>query len=217
MAQVKWRMKGQYIKNCSCSAGCPCDFNQDPTHHVCEAIVGMNILEGSYASVPLSGLKWVVVAKSPGPLHEGNVVVQPFIDSSANKKQREALLQIVSGQAGGPWFEIIKSVVSKFHEPQFVPIDFQFDLKKRRARVAVKGSFETVSEPVKNPVTGEEHRAQVCLPEGMEYKVAEIANAKVNKSTGLLKFNWPKSHSSLAEVEHTYKGLKAIGAGRSRK
>ncbi|MBI2936220.1 MAG: DUF1326 domain-containing protein [Chloroflexi bacterium] len=214
--QVQWRMKGQYVKNCSCNAGCPCDFNQDPTHGVCEFIVAMNIVEGNYGSVPLGGLRWAVVGKSPGPLHQGNVVMRPFIESKASEKQRQALLAILSGQAGGPWFEIIKSVTSKLEKPQFTPIDFQFDLKKRRARVGVSGAFETLSEPVKNPVTGKEHRAYVSLPEGVEYKMAEIANATINRSDIRgLKFNWPNGHSSLAEIEHTNSGLKA-GTARRR-
>lgn len=27
MAQVDWQMKGPWVKNCSCTYGCPCDFN----------------------------------------------------------------------------------------------------------------------------------------------------------------------------------------------
>lgn len=209
MAQVQWRMKGEYLKNCSCNAGCPCDFNREPTRHVCETVIGMNIVEGNYGSVPLNGLRWAVTGKWPGPLNEGNGTIQPFIDARAHQRQREALLQILSGQAGGTFFTIVKAIVSKLEEPQFVPIDFEFDLKRRRARMAVRGAFETVTEPVKSPVTGEEHHVQVCLPDGFEYKVAEIGNAAVMRSTGAIKFNWPNGHSSLAQVEHTPAGLKA--------
>jgi len=204
-----WRMKGQYLANCSCNAGCPCQFNQEPTHHSCEAILAMNVLAGNYGDVPLSDLKWAVVGSFPGPLHEGNGRAQPFIEARASPKQREALLQILSGAAGGAWFELLKTVVSKIEEPQFVPIDFQFDLKRRRARVAVGEVFETVTEPIRNPVTGEEHHAQICLPDGMEYKIAEIGSAAVNRATGAIKFDWPNSHSQMANVEHTDKGLVA--------
>jgi hypothetical protein len=31
-------------------------------------------------------------------------------------------------------------------------------------------------EPIKNPVTGEEHRARIALPNGFEYKEAEMGN-----------------------------------------
>jgi hypothetical protein len=202
-----WRMKGQWVKNCSCDAGCPCDFNRVPTHHVCEGMVGMNIIEGNFEDVSLSGLKWAVTYNWPGPLHERNGTVQPFIDVNANDVQRQVLLQILSGQAGGTLFEILSAIVSKVEEPQFVPIAFEFDLRSRRARVAVEGAFETVTEPIRNPVSGEEHRIQVSIPEGFEYKLAEISNAVVNRGTGTLAYDWPSSHSSLAELEHTHAGV----------
>jgi hypothetical protein len=37
-------------------------------------------------------------------------------------------------------------------------------------------------EPIKNPVTGEEHRARIDLPNGFEYKLAEMANCLENKA-----------------------------------
>ena len=168
----------------------------------------MNILEGHFDEVPLSGLRWVVTYKWPGPLHEGNGTVQPFIDVRANDNQRQALLQIVSGQAGGTLFEVFRSIISRVETPQFVPIAFEFDLQQRRARVAVDGALETVTEPIQSPVTGQPHRVQVCLPDGFEYKLAEIGNAAVNRGMGALTYDWPNSHSSLAEVEHTHEGLK---------
>lgn len=43
MAQVKWRMKGQWVKNC----GCPCDFNARPTLGHCQGMVAMKIDDGA--------------------------------------------------------------------------------------------------------------------------------------------------------------------------
>ncbi len=204
---MAWRMKGQWLKNCSCDAGCPCDFNRAPTRQVCEGMVGMNILEGQYEDIPLSGLKWALTYKWPGPLHEGNGTIQSFIDVNADHQQRQALLQILSGQAGGGFFSILQMIVTKVEAPQFVSIDFEFDLKQRRARMSIEHVLETMTEPIKNPVTGEEHRIQVCMPEGFEYKLAEIGNAVVNRGIGTLKYDWPNGHSSLAEVDHTQDGV----------
>lgn len=204
---MAWRMKGQWLKNCSCDAGCPCDFNRAPTRQVCEGMVGMNILEGHYEDIPLKGLKWVLTYKWPGPLHEGNGTLQPFIDANADDKQRQALLQILGGHVGGGFFVVLKAIVTKVEAPQFAPITFDFNLKGRRARVAIAGLLETETEPIKNPVSGEEHRAQVWLPEGFEYKVAEIGNAVVNRGMGSLTYDWPNGHSSLAEVDHTQDGV----------
>src|SRR6266436_671852 len=40
----------------------------------------------------------------------------------------------------------------------------------------IKGIAESDIEPIKNPATGEEHRARIALPNGFEYKEAEMGN-----------------------------------------
>ncbi len=37
-----WRLKGKWIKNCNCAAGCPCDFRAPPTHGGCEGMLAMS-------------------------------------------------------------------------------------------------------------------------------------------------------------------------------
>jgi hypothetical protein len=32
MTITDWRLKSQWVKNCNCAFGCPCDFNARPTH-----------------------------------------------------------------------------------------------------------------------------------------------------------------------------------------
>jgi hypothetical protein len=104
---------------------------------------------------------------------------------------------------------VLASVVSTILEPKFVPIEFEFDLEKRMARVVVPGEFETVTEPIRNAATGQEFRVRVDLPNGMEYFKPEIATTKVLKGTGKITFDCPAAHSSLANVEHTHRGLVA--------
>ena len=205
-----WRMKGQYIKNCNCIATCPCDTVGVPYPYPgCEGMLAMHIVEGNFSDVKLDGLNWALTYHWPGALHEGNGTAQPFVAERATPQQRNALLQIMSGQAGNPWFEIIASIVTTMHEPQFVPIEFEFDKNKRKARVSIPGFFETVSAPLTIPATGEEQRAILQMPNGMEYKEIEVAQAAVLKGTGPIKFDHKNTHSSLAEVEHTEKGLVA--------
>lgn len=209
MAKVTWRMKGQYIKNCNCIATCPCDTVGIPHPGPgCEGMAGMHIVRGNFGKVKLNGLNWAVTYHWPGALHEGNGTAQPFIERKATEEQRRALLQIMSGQAGNAWFEILASIITTFHEPQFVPIEFAFDKKKRKARVRISGALETVSVPLTVPATGKEQRATLRLPGGMEYKEMEVARTAVLKGTGAIKFDHANTHSSLAEVEHTQAGLK---------
>ena len=208
MANVTWRMKGQWMKNCNCAAGCPCDFNERPTHGHCEGMVGMRIEEGVFGDTDLSGLHWACVYYWPGALHEGNGTIKPILDANASEEQIAALGTILTGQeqVEGTFFHIVSLIISTVLEPELAEFEFEFNLEDRTARFAAPGLFETVTEPIKNPVTGDDHRAQVHLPSGFEYFTAEIAKASVNKGLGEIAYDCPDTHSSLAVVEHTDAG-----------
>lgn len=205
--KTNWRIKGKWLKNCNCDPGCPCDYWAEPTHHHCEGMIGMGIDEGNFGNINLGGLKFAATYHWPGPLHEGNGTMQPIVDENATDEQRNALLTIMSGQGGNIWFEVLASVVVKVLDPQFVPIDFEFNLEERKAKVSIPGILETISEPIINRETGDQLRVRIDMPQGMEYKFAETALASVNVGTGAIKYDCPNSHSSLAYVEHTQDGL----------
>lgn len=204
---TEWLMKGEYVKNCNCAPGCPCDFWAAPTHHECTGMFAMRIHEGHFGPTKLDGIVWAGTYYWPGPLHEGNGTLQPYISDQSTAQQREALLTIMSGQAGNAWFEVVASIVSTVLEPKFVPIEFDFDLAKRYCRVVIKNEFETTSEPITNIATGDTHHILVEMPQGMEYFRPEIATTKILKGVGAIKFDCPGAHSSLAIVEQRHTGL----------
>lgn len=208
MAKVTWRLKGKWIKNCNCDPGCPCDFWARPTHGGCEGLFAMQVDEGNFGKTSMKGVKFCVQLRFPGPLHEGNGTVLPIVDERASAAQRDAVLQILSGKAGNPWFEVVASLVGTMLEPRFAPIEFRHDLRRRRARIVIPGILETTTEPIKNLATGGAHVADVALPHGMEYKTAAVCQATVNRGRGAISYDWPGSHSSLAHVEQTHAGLK---------
>jgi hypothetical protein len=202
-----WRMKGEYLKTCSYAPGCPCDFWAPPTYGLCEGFNAMHISEGHFNAVSLNGVTWAISYHFPAALHLGNGTVQPYVDEKASTAQRDAILTILSGKVGGPWFEVVASVVSKVLTPKFVPINFEFDLKRRRGRCGVPGEIDVVTDAIKDINNNEVH-AQVCMPEGVEYHMAEIAAASVLKSIGSIAFNRSNTHSSFSDVEYTPTGLK---------
>ncbi len=167
----------------------------------------MLIEQGDFAGVALDGLSWVAVGRWPGALHEGGGEAALFIDERASAEQRNALLTILSGKAGNAWFEFLASTFSTFHEPQFVPIEFEFDKASRRARVVVAGAVETVSGPLILPNTGQEHRVTIRMPDGREYLEMEVAQAMLLKGTGAIRFEHRNTHSTMAEVVHTQDGI----------
>lgn len=210
MAKTSWRLEGEWIKNCNCAFGCPCDFNAPPTEGDCKGLVGMRITEGHFGDTRLDGLSFLVTVHFPGPLHEGNGQAQPIVDARAAPEQRDALFAILSGQhsAEGTLFHIFSLIVTRMHDPVFAPIDFRFDKAGRTARVVVPDVLETEVEPIRNPVTGAEHRIQVMMPEGFEHREAEVASASI-RSTGAIRFETEGRHSSLAYVVQTPEGVAA--------
>ena len=210
MPRTEWRLAGDWLKNCNCAFGCPCDFNARPTHGDCDAVIGMRIERGHFGDVPLDGLAFAAVFRFPGALHEGNGTVQPIVELRADDRQRAALLAILSGQHSdeGTLFHIFSVIVSRMLEPVFAPIAFTFDLDGRTARLAVPGLLTTETSPIRNPVTGAPHRIQVLMPDGFEHRRAEIASARI-ESTGGLPFTVAEGHSSLARVVQTPAGIAA--------
>lgn len=209
MTRTDWRLVGQWIKNCNCDFGCPCDFNAPPTHGNCTGVAGMHIEEDTFGDVNLDGLNFLVTIHFPGPLHEGNGTMQLFVDERAEEAQRDALFEILSGRNSdeGTMFHIFSLIVTEMLTPQFVPIEFDFDLDARRGRAVVPGLLETEVEPIRNPVTGAEHRIQVVMPEGFEHHGAEVACARIS-STGGIPFEVTGGHSSIAHVEQTPSGVQ---------
>jgi len=208
--RTDWRLQGDWIKNCNCAFGCPCDFNARPTHGNCQGLFGMRIGCGHFGQTRLDGLSFFVLVDFPGALHEGDGTNQPTIDERATEEQRDALLRIVSGKQSedGTLFHILGLICTKVLDPVFAPIAVAFDMDGRTARVSIPGVLETETQPIRNPVTGAPHRIQVNMPEGFEHRLAEIASARIDSTAGI-RLSVPEGHSSLARVEHTPAGVAA--------
>jgi hypothetical protein len=210
MAMADWLLEGEWLKNCNCAFGCPCDFNARPSKGYCKGLVAMHIRKGHFEKTKLDGLKFVVTVDFPGALHEGNGAIQPILDERATPEQREALFAILTGKnsAEGTIFHIFSLIVTKMHDPVFASIHWTFDKKARKAKLEIPGVLVTEVEPIKNPVTGAPHRILVNMPDGFEHREAEIAAADI-ESTGAIKFETKGSHSSLATVTQTPQGVAA--------
>lgn len=203
-----WALEGPWLKNCNCDPGCPCDFNQAPTTGQCEAIFGMRIDKGHFGDVSLDGVKWVCVVWWPGRMDEGEGQLLPIVDESADEDQRQAVLTVLSGEAGGTFFEIIAAICPYRREPVFAPIDFEFDIESRTGRLKAGEVIETEVEPLRGIGSSDPYRILVNIPGGFEYtgdsQDAEIALATSLKVRGgdQLDFEHTNSHSSMTFVKH---------------
>jgi hypothetical protein len=204
-----WEIHGRELVNCNCAYGCPCQFNAAPTKGHCEAIGAFAIDTGHYGDVSLDGVTGAIVVQWPGPIHEGKGKLQPIVDSKANEPQREALLKIMSGQDTDPFatmFAVFATTFETVFEPIVAPIEFDVDVDARRATLRVKDVLDVRGEPIRNPKTGQEHRARIELPDGFEYEVAEMGSAS-GRSRGQIALELKDSYAQFAQLHLNNHGV----------
>src|SRR5687768_14989037 len=177
--QTPWRIAGHHAGTCNCDWACPCQFNANPTHGYCEVLLAWEITDGSFGDVSMDGVRFGFAVHWPGAIHEGNGIAQPVVGEGASDEQRDAVLAITSGQHGGEFFEIIAAVLSEVRDPVVAPIDLEVDRDARRGTFKLGEVGESRIEPIVNPDIPDsgEHRVRIDLPDGFEYKFAEIGDS----------------------------------------
>jgi hypothetical protein len=209
MATVDWSIRGPEINSCNCNWGCPCQFNSLPSHGHCRAILGVRIEQGHFGEVRLDGLAFVSLIAWPGPIHFGKGEATAIVDERADDRQRSAILTIMKGaetEPGATIFNIFAGTLDKVHKPRFLPIEFDASIADRTGFVRVPGVVEASVQPIRNPVTGLAHRANVRLPHGFEFTEAEFASGTVNTADSPISHHWVECHAHLAMLHLTPKG-----------
>lgn len=205
---VEWEIKATEFGTCNCSYGCPCQFNALPTHGNCHGLLGFQIHQGHFGSVRLDGLRAVSIYRFPGPIHEGNGEMQIVIDERADDEQRDALTKIMSGQdtedMATMWW--IFNAMSPNKVPTvFSPIDFEVNVDARTAQLEVPGTITARGEPIRNPVTGAEHRVRIDFPQSFEFRLAEVGSGTA-KTTGPIAIDLKDGYGQFAHIHLSHKG-----------
>ncbi|HEV8595929.1 MAG TPA: DUF1326 domain-containing protein [Thermoplasmata archaeon] len=172
--QKKWSVKVEQLMSCSCNWGCPCSFNAPPTYGKCEAALGYRAVRGTYGGVALDGLKWVLVAAWPAAIHLGNGRGLVYLDERAKGEKREAL-EALSTSKKGP-LAVYMNSMTRPPEVRTARIEFKFAGKK--SGFAVGKPVRVEFEPMRNPVTGDEHMFTGKLPTGLFTKSEDFYSAK---------------------------------------
>jgi len=209
VVMTPWEIKGRELVNCTCEYGCNCQFNALPDKGHCHAVAGIQIDQGHHGETTLDGLRIAAIFKWPGPIHEGNGKAIAFVDENADQKQRDALLKIMTGQDTAPFatmFAVYAATVTKMHDPVFTEIDLELDIDGRRGRIFVKDYIDTIGEPIRNKTTGADSRAQIVLPEGFEYAVAEIGSAS-SKTQGPVEVEMKDTYGQFARLHLNNNGV----------
>ena len=209
MALVDWSIEGVAFGNCNCGYGCPCQFEDLPTHGHCRGLEVFRIEDGHFGDVSLTGLQAVLMYAWPGPIFEGNGQMQAIIDERADETQRDALVRVLHGEEtveeATHWW-VFRAMSSTVHEPLFKPIEFEVDIEARKAHLKVPGVIESSGRPIKSPATGEDHRVLIEIPGGIEFTRAEIGSAST-KATGAIELDLKDSYGQFNFLYHSTTGV----------
>jgi hypothetical protein len=136
----------------------------------------------------------------PGPIHEGHGKASFYVDDRASEEQFNAMSKIITGEAGGGPFEVYRSVMDSIQEPRRARITFES--KGLNSRIKIGVIAEAQLEPIRNPVTGEIHRAIIELPSGFEASRMDQASSKVLVSSdGYLNFEHTGTYGSFQKTK----------------
>jgi hypothetical protein len=151
---MAWHLDGEYFENCSCEILCPCITSSmagPADYERCQVPLIMHVESGDKDGVSLDGINAILVVDSPQVMASGGWRVAIYIDERATEEQRAAIVEILSGQAGGPP-ELLAPLIGEVLGVKYVPISYQ--RVNGNYRVEVPGIMEFEVEPVVNPETG---------------------------------------------------------------
>lgn len=210
---TEWHIKGEELANCNCNFGCPCQFSVLPSHGSCEAVAVYDIETGHYGDTKLDGLRAAGVYQWPGPIHEGNGQMQLIVDERADAEQRAALEAIMMGkdtdEMATMWF-VYSAMSPTKHETIVAPIDLNWDRDGRSGQAKVGGVFDVEVSPIPHIVSGMPHQASIQLPNGFEYRHAEVASGTARTTGGAISLTFDATHAHLAHLNISGHGV--VGA-----
>jgi hypothetical protein len=146
---VSWRLTGDFALSCNCEVFCPCVASlgkAQPSHGVCYSWFGYHIAEGHIDDVALADVNAVMMLEVPGRMEEGNWTQAFYFDERASVAQRDALVRVLGGRAGGPigWTSLM---VAQVLEPRVVPIRFTRGEREWRFEIPKILEGGVVAEP----------------------------------------------------------------------
>jgi hypothetical protein len=198
---MAWNLSGSYVETCSCELMCPCNlsFSHGATYDFCRVTLVFNILDGAVDGTDVSGRKVALIADTPKVMTDGNWRVGVFIDDAASDAQFDKLLQVFSGQLGGPMAGLAP-LIGEMLGVQRAAIEVEDDGLRHRVRVDDVIDFEIEDIVPFGVETGEPVRfSGMFHPAGSDLTMAEAKRSRINAfgieyegKTGLSKsdFSW---------------------------
>jgi hypothetical protein len=179
---MSWNLRGSYLETCSCELMCPCNLSLDhgATYDFCRVTLVFNIREGEIEGTDISGLKVAAIADTPKVMTEGNWRLGVFVDDQATGEQAEKLVQVFSGQLGGP-MAALAPLVGEMLGVERARIEVDDDGLGHTVRVGDAIDFELEDIVPFGVETGEPVRFQGMFhPVGSDLTMAEAKRSQID-------------------------------------
>lgn len=208
---IDWYIEGVQFGNCNCGYGCPCQFEDLPTHGDCRGFEVLRIEKGHFGDIDLGGLNIAVLYSWPGPIFEGRGELQAVIDERANQAQREALETVLHGdeteEAATHWW-VFRAMSDTVHTTLFKPIEFEVNIEARDAQAKIPGVLKSTGRPIRPPHGEGEHRVRIDIPDGIEFTIAEIGSASTETGgESAIELNLNDSYGQFNRLRHSGSGI----------
>lgn len=198
----EWKLSGTYFEACNCNAACPCVFLSDPTEDDCTVLVAWHIDEGNYNGVALDGLNVALAVLSPGNMAEVQWQAALYFDDRVTEDQKDALMQIFTGQAGGHPGRLV-SHIGEVLGVSSLPMTYRAEGKQRSLQIAGVANAEIEAMSVGQggaDITIENH--PLCIAPGYPV-VASKSTSVTYQDYG---FDWEFSGKNGFYSPFTYQG-----------
>jgi hypothetical protein len=161
---------------------CPCNlsFDHGATYDFCRVTLVFNINEGSIEGTDIGGLKVVAIADTPKVMTEGNWRLGVFVDERATDEQFSKLVQVFTGQLGGPMAGIAP-LVGEVLGVERAAIDVSDDGLRHSVKVGNVIDFEIEDVVPFGIETGRPVRFDGMFhPIGSDLTMAEAKRSRIN-------------------------------------
>ena len=179
---MAWNLRGNYVETCSCELMCPCNlsFDHGATYDFCRATLAFHVREGEIDGTDVAGLNAVVIIDTPKVMTDGNWRLGLFVDERATDEQMKKLVDVFSGQLGGPMAGLIP-LVGEILGVERAQIEVEHDGLRHSVRIGDAIDFEIEDIVPFGIETGEPVRLTgVFHPVASELTAAEATRSQIN-------------------------------------
>ncbi len=134
---MAYNLRGTYLENCTCDFPCPCSASNlaaPATYDRCRVLLAFHIGGGDVDGVDVSGATVAMIADTPKQMTDGGWRVGVFVDEGASEEQRGKLLEVFSGEQGGPP-AMFGPLLGEMLGVEVAPIEYEDDGRRHSVRI----------------------------------------------------------------------------------